>query len=91
MKYKRLTPVKLGNLIIYGRIGMDEQLITYVLSNISFGVLFVWLLFDTRKDSKEREKKYQETIDKLADKMAIVIEIRDDVEEVKEKIKNLEG
>ena len=70
---------------------MDEQLITFVLSNISFGVLFVWLLFDTRKDSIEREKKYQETIDKLADKMAIVIEIRDDVEEVKEKIKNLEG
>ena len=52
---------------------MDEQLLTYVFSNISFGVLFVWLLFDTRKDSKEREKKYQETIDKLADKMAIAL------------------
>ena len=68
---------------------MDEQLITYVFSNISFGVLFVWLLFDTRKDSKEREKKYQETIDKLADKMAIVIEIRDDVEEVKENLDDM--
>ena len=52
---------------------MDEQLITYVFSNISFGVLFVWLLFDTRKDRKERKKKHQETIDKLADKMAIAL------------------
>ena len=43
---------------------MNEQLITYVFSNISFGVLFVWLLFDTRKDSKEREKKYHKTIKK---------------------------
>ena len=84
---------------------MNEQIITYLFTNVSFGALFVWLLMDTRKEGKSREEryekllsegrdredKYRETIDKLADKMAIVVEIRDDVEEVKEKIKNLEG
>mgnify|MGYP004551672583 FL=1 len=66
---------------------MNGELITYLLSNLSFGSLFVWLLWDTRKDSKQREDKYQETIDKLADKIAIVQEIKEDVEEIKEKIK----
>ena len=56
---------------------------------------------DTRKDGKireeryekslaegrDREDKYRETIDKLADKIAIVIEIRDDVDEIKNKLK----
>lgn len=65
---------------------MDSELITYLLSNLSFGSLFVWLLWDTRKDSKQREDKYQETIDKLADKISIVQEIKEDVEEIKEKI-----
>ena len=65
---------------------MNGELITYLLSNLSFGSLFVWLLWDTRKDSKQREDKYQETIDKLADKISIVQEIKEDVEEIKEKI-----
>lgn len=59
---------------------------TYVISNISFGALFVWLLWDTRKDSKQREERYQETIDKLADKIAIVEDIEKDVKEIKTKL-----
>ena len=83
---------------------MNDQIITYLFSNISFGALFVWLLMDTRKDGKireeryekslaegrDREDKYRETIDKLADKIAIVIEIRDDVDEIKSKLKERE-
>ena len=65
---------------------MENDLITYVISNISFGALFVWLLWDTRKDSKQREEKYQATIDKLADKISIVQEIKEDVEIIKNKI-----
>lgn len=65
---------------------MENELITYVISNISFGALFVWLLWDTRKDSKQREEKYQNTIDKLADKISIVHDIKEDVEEIKNKI-----
>lgn len=65
---------------------MENEIITYVVSNISFGALFVWLLWDTRKDSKQREERYQETIDKLADKIAIVEDIKEDVEEIKNKL-----
>ena len=80
---------------------MNDQIITYLFTNVSFRALFVWLLMDTRKEGKNREEryektlaegrdredKYRETIDKLADKIAIVIEIRDDVEEIKSKLK----
>lgn len=65
---------------------MENEVITYVISNISFGALFVWLLWDTRKDSKQREERYQETIDKLADKIAIVEDIEKDVKEIKTKL-----
>lgn len=57
-----------------------------------FAVLFIWLLFDTRKDSKEREIKYQSTIDKnqqiineLAAKFDVVEDIKEDVELIKSK------
>ena len=81
---------------------MNDQIITYLFTNVSFGALFVWLLMDTRKECKNREEryektlaegrdredKYRETIDKLADKIAIVVEIRDDVDEIKTKLKS---
>lgn len=44
------------------------------------------LIKDVRKDSKEREIKYQETIDKLADKFGVVEDIKCDVEEIKRKL-----
>lgn len=66
---------------------MNSELITYLFSNLSFGSLFVWLLWDTRKDGKEREDKYQGTIDKLSDKIAVIQEIKADVEAIKDKVK----
>lgn len=58
-----------------------------------FAVLFIWLLFDTRKDSKAREIKYQSTIDKnqqiineLANKFDVVEDIKDDIEIIKSKV-----
>lgn len=44
------------------------------------------LVEDTRKDSQMREEKYQNTIDKLADKISVVDEIKEDVEQIKEYI-----
>lgn len=64
---------------------MDEFLKVAIGQGIFCG-LFVWLLMDTRKDTKERELKYQQTIDKLADKFGVVEEIRTDVEDIKNKI-----
>ncbi|OOM63955.1 hypothetical protein CLBCK_07670 [Clostridium beijerinckii] len=58
-----------------------------------FCVLFIWLFFDNRKDSKAREIKYQSTIDKnqkiineLAVKFNVVEDIKDDVELIKSTI-----
>ena len=58
----------------------------YFITQGAFAVLFMWLLIDTRKDSKQREEKYQQTIDKLADKINIVEDIKEDVEEIKNKL-----
>lgn len=65
---------------------MESELISTLAAQGAFAVLFVWLLIDTRKDSKQREEKYQQTIDKLADKISIVQEIKEDVEDIKNKL-----
>ncbi len=65
----------------------------YAITQGIFAVLFIWLLFDTRKDSKEREMKYQGIIDKsqqiineLAAKFDVVEDIKEDVELIKSKV-----
>lgn len=65
---------------------METEILKMVISQGIFAVLFVWLFFDTRKDSKQREEKYINTIDKLTDKISIVEDIKEDVEEIKDKI-----
>lgn len=65
---------------------METEILKMVISQGIFAVLFVWLLFDSRKDSKQREERYINTIDKLTDKISIVEEIKEDVEEIKNKI-----
>lgn len=64
---------------------MDEFLKVAIGQGVFCG-LFVWLLMDTRKDTKERETKYQNTIEKLADKFGVVEDIKQDINEIKEKI-----
>lgn len=53
------------------------------ITQLSYGALFVWLLLDTNKKNKEREDKYQATIDLLVTKVGLIEEVRDDVEEIK--------
>lgn len=65
---------------------MENEVIKYFITQGAFAVLFMWLLIDTRKDSKQREEKYQLTIDKLADKINIVEDIKEYVEEIKNKL-----
>ena len=65
---------------------METEILKIVVSQGIFAVLFVWLFCDTRKDSKQREEKYINTIDKLTDKISIVEDIKEDVEEIKDKI-----
>lgn len=65
----------------------------YFITQGAFAGLFVWLLIDTRKDAKEREKGYQTTIKenqsiigKLTQKFNIVEGIKGDLEDIKNHI-----
>lgn len=53
---------------------------------INYGLmsaLFVGLMVYVLKDGRKREKKYQDTIDDLADCLKVVDEIRKDVADIK--------
>ena len=63
-----------------------NELMNIDISQISFGVLFVWLLIDTNKKNQAREEKYQGTIDKLAENIGVIQEVKEDVEEIRDII-----
>ncbi|MGL4571973.1 MAG: BhlA/UviB family holin-like peptide [Clostridium sp.] len=72
---------------------MEQDLLTQVVNQGAWGCLFVWLLLTTQKSNKEREEKYQTAIDKnqdviknLAEKINIIEEIKEDVQEIKNKL-----
>lgn len=66
---------------------MEKDIITFIATQGAFATLFTWLLIDTRKDSKLREMKYIETIDKLSDKFNIVQRIEEKVDELTKELK----
>lgn len=63
-----------------------NELLNLDITQISYGALFVWLLFDTNKKNEVREKKYQDTIDNLALNIGIINDVKEDVEEIKDII-----
>ena len=63
-----------------------NQLLSIDLSQISFGALFVWLLFDTNKKNENREQKYQEIIESLSNNISLIQDVKEDVEEIKHVI-----
>lgn len=65
---------------------MENEILKSFIQQGAWALLFVWLFFDTRKDGKAREEKYQDTVDKLVDKLSIVKEMKVDIEEIKQKI-----
>ncbi|GAA0106675.1 hypothetical protein UT300013_32990 [Paraclostridium sordellii] len=65
---------------------MEKATMDLIVSQGIFAILFLWLFIDTRKENKERESKYQEIIKELADTVNIVKEIKEDVQEIKDKI-----
>lgn len=66
---------------------MEELLGGMDVTQLSYGALFVWLLLDTNRKNQEREQKYQQTIDTLAQKIGVVEIIKSDVDEIKGIIK----
>ena len=64
-----------------------EELIDIAIKQGLGYALFVFLLMYVLKTTGQREQKYQNTIDKLADKLGIVEDIKKDIEDIKFKIK----
>ena len=65
---------------------MWEQIVNLAISNGLFAVLFSGLLVYQLKDSRNREHKYQLTIEKLGNSLEIVRQVKEDVEDIKNKI-----
>jgi len=65
---------------------MWEKIFNLAISNGIWAVLFLILLFFQLKDSKEREAKYQKTIENLGKSLEIINEVKEDVEVIKEEI-----
>ena len=63
-----------------------NELLSIDLSQISFGALFVWLIFDTNKKNENREQKYQEIIESLSNNISLIQDVKEDVEEIKHVI-----
>ena len=75
---------------------MESEFFKVIATQGAWAVLFVWLLIDTRKESKNREDKLQgiinknqEVIQELADKFDVVKDIQDDVIEIKNKLERV--
>ena len=62
------------------------ELLSLDITQISYGALFVWLLFDTNKKNEAREKKYQDIIDNLSVNIGVINDVKEDVEEIKDII-----
>ena len=62
---------------------MWNEILNIAISNGIFAALFVALLVYELKDSRTREKKYQKTIDSLSNKIGIIQDVKQDVEEIK--------
>lgn len=65
---------------------MWQEIVNLAISNGLFAVLFLGLFVYQLKDSRAREIKYQETIEKLGSSLEIVKSVKEDVEEIKHKL-----
>lgn len=62
---------------------MDNGILLMIAKSGVFAVLFVILLFYVLKDSRMREHNYQKVVDKLTKELGTVIDIEEDVKEIK--------
>ena len=62
---------------------MGEKILQMATESGIWAVLFVVLFYKQIKESKERENNYQSTINKLADKLKMIAEIKTDIDDIK--------
>ena len=72
---------------------MEAEILKTIVSQGAWAILFVWLLIDTRKESKTREEKLQsiinknqEVISELAENFNVFENIQQDVADIKIKL-----
>ncbi len=65
-----------------------NDVISIVVSNGVFAILFVWLFLYMLKDSKTREEKYQQTIETLTTHLQTLEDVREDLTEIKDMLKS---
>ncbi len=66
-----------------------EQIVSLVVANGLFAVLFCGLLVYELRDSRNRERKYTQTIRALTDRLDAVKTVKTDVEQVKTDVNRL--
>ena len=64
-----------------------NEIISIVVSNGVFAILFVWLFVYQLKDSSKREEKYQQTIEDLTLHLQILEDVKNDLADIKEYLK----
>ena len=64
-----------------------NDVVSIVISNGVFAILFVWLFLYMLKDSRTRENKYQQTIEELTAHLQTLEEVKDDLTEIKDMLK----
>ena len=72
---------------------MENEILKVIVNNGAWAVIFIWLLFDTKKESKAREEKLQQIINKnqeviseLAENFNVFENIQQDVADIKIKL-----
>ncbi len=68
-----------------------NDILSIVVSNGIFAILFVWLFWYQLKDSTKRENKYQETIGQLTAHLKILEDVKQDLTDIKDFLKNGEN
>jgi len=65
-----------------------NDILSIVVSNGIFAILFVWLFWYQLRDSAKREDRYQDTISELTKHLQILDDVKQDLTDIKEFLKN---
>lgn len=66
-----------------------EEIISLIVANGVFAVLFCGLLVYELKDSRAREKRYNATIRSLSDRLDVVNSVKSDTTEIKADVESI--
>ncbi|MCH5161817.1 MAG: hypothetical protein J1G04_07280 [Clostridiales bacterium] len=67
-----------------------DQIISTVVANGLWAVLFCGLLVYELKDTRRREGRYVRTINSLSDRLGTVMDVKSDTDEIKTDVKIIE-